>query len=126
MNERKITIMTNREFLNAIVEANVNDELTAFALAEIEKLDHTNEVRRAKMAEKAVEKAAEKEPLRQAIFACVTDEPKTATMLIDEAGLDLKPQSIPSLLKGLVEAGQINKVDVKIKGKGTQRGYVRA
>ena len=52
--------MTNREFLNAIVEANVNDELTAFALAEIEKLDHTNEVRRAKMAEKAVEKAAEK------------------------------------------------------------------
>jgi len=47
-------------------------------------------------------------------------------MLIDEAGLELKPQSVPSLLKPLVEAGQIVKVDVKIKGKGTQRGYVLA
>lgn len=118
--------MTNREFLNAIVEANLNDELTAFAVAEIEKLDHTNEVRRARMAEKAVAKQAEKAPLRDAIVAVINDEPKTATMLIEEAGLELKPQSIPSLLKGLVEAGQINKVDVKIKGKGTQRGYVRA
>ena len=41
---------------------------------------------------------------------------------IEEAGLDIKPQSIPSLLKGLVEAGQLEKVDVKIKGKGTQKG----
>lgn len=118
--------MTNREFLNAIIEANVNEDLTAFAQAEIEKLDHTNEVRRAKMAEKSAEKAAEKEPLRQAILGVITDEPKTATMLIEEAGLELKPQSIPSLMKGFVEAGIVNKVDVKIKGKGTQRGYVRA
>lgn len=118
--------MTNREFLNAIVEANLNEELTAFAVAEIAKLDHTNEVRRTKMAEKAVAKQAEKAPLRDAIYAVITDEPKTATMLIDEAGLELKPQSIPSLLKSLVEDGRINKVDVKIKGKGTQRGYVRA
>lgn len=118
--------MTNREFLNAIIEANVNEDLTAFAQAEIEKLDHTNEVRRAKMAEKSAEKAAEKEPLRQAILGVITDEPKTATMLIEEAGLELKPQSVPSLVKGFVEAGIVNKVDVKIKGKGTQRGYVRA
>lgn len=118
--------MTNREFLNAIIEANINEDLTAFAVAEIEKLDHTNEVRRAKMAEKSAEKAAEKEPLRQAILGVITDEPKTATMLIEEAGLELKPQSVPSLVKGFVEAGVVNKVDVKIKGKGTQRGYVRA
>jgi len=118
--------MTNREFLNAIVEANINEELTAFAAGEIEKLDHTNEVRRAKMAEKSAAKQAEKAPLRDAIYAVITDEPKTATMLIEEAGLELKPQSIPSLLKALVEDGSVNKVDVKIKGKGTQRGYVRA
>jgi hypothetical protein len=117
--------MTYREFLNAVI-ATENEELVAFATEEISKLDHTNEVRRAKMAEKAVAKAAEKEPLRQAIYACVTDEPKTASMLIAEAGVELKPQSIPSLLKALVESGEIAKVDVKIKGKGTQRGYVRA
>ena len=118
--------MTNREFLNAIVEANLNDELTAYAQAELEMLDHTNEVRRARQAEKAVAKQAEKAPLRDAIYAVISDEPKTATMLIDEAGLELKPQSIPSLLKALVEDGRVAKVDVKIKGKGTQRGYVRA
>lgn len=118
--------MTNREFYNAVIEGNVTDEMIEFARDAVAQLDATNEKRRAKVAEKAAEKAAEKEPLRQAIFACVTDEPKTATMLIDEAGLELKPQSIPSLLKPLVEAGEIEKVDVKIKGKGTQRGYVLA
>ncbi len=118
--------MTYREFLNAVTEGTINDELIAFAQDEISKLDHTNEVRRAKMAEKSAAKQAEKEPLRQAIFAVITDEPKTATMLIEEAGVELKPQSIPSLLKALVEAGEVNKVDVKVKGKGTQRGYVRA
>lgn len=117
--------MTTREFMNAIIEANLNDEITAFAAAEIEKLDHLNETRRIKQAEKSAEKQAEKEPLRQAILAAITDEPKTATMLIEEAGLEMKPQSIPSLLKPLIETGEVEKVDVKIKGKGTQRGYVR-
>jgi hypothetical protein len=119
--------MTNREFYNAVIEGTVTDEMIEFARDAVAQLDATNEKRRAKVAEKAAEKAAEKEPLRQAIFACVSDEPKTATMLIDEAGLDdLKPQSIPSLLKPLVEAGTVAKVDVKVKGKGTQRGYVLA
>jgi sRNA-binding protein len=118
--------MTNREFYNAVIEGTINEEMIEFARDAVAQLDATNEKRRAKQAERAVEKAAEKEPLRAAIFACVSDEPKTATMLIDEAGLELKPQSIPSLLKPLVEDGQIVKVDVKVKGKGTQRGYVRA
>ena len=116
--------MTNREFYNAVIEANVNDELTAFAQDAIAKLDHTNDVRREKMAEKAAVKAAEKAPIRDAIFAVITDEPQTASDLIAAAGIELKPQSIPSLLKGLVEEGKVVKVDVKVKGKGTQRGYV--
>ena len=118
--------MTNREFYNAVMEGTVTDEMIEFARDAVAQLDATNEKRRAKQAEKSAEKAAEKEPLRNAILACMSDEPKTATMLIEEAGLELKPQSIPSLLKPLVEAGQVNKVDVKVKGKGTQRGYVRA
>ena len=125
MKGEKTMYSNYREFLNAVI-ATENEELASYATEELAKLDHTNEVRRARMAEKAAVKAAEKEPIRQAIYAVITDEPKTATMLIEEAGLELKPQSIPSLVKALVEAGQVNKVDVKIKGKGTQRGYVRA
>lgn len=119
--------MTKREFLNAIVNlTNVESDLIEFATAELEKLDKANEARREKTAEKAVAKEAEKAPIRDAIFAAMTDEPKTATDLIAIAGLDIKPQSIPSLVKPLVEAGKVNKVDIKVVGKGKQRGYVRA
>ena len=115
--------MTNREFYNAVIEANVNEDLTAYATAAIEKLDATNAKRVEKNAEKAVAKEAERAPIREAIVAAMTDEPKTASTLIAEAGVEIKPQAIPSLLKALVEAGTIEKVDVKVKGKGTQKGY---
>lgn len=115
--------MTNRDFYTAIVNANINDELTAFAQDALEKLDHTNELRRAANVKKAAAKEEERQPRRQAIFDVLTTEPKTATTLIAEAGLEVTPQSIPSLLKPLVEQGLIEKVDVKVKGKGVQKGY---
>lgn len=118
--------MTNRDFYTAILNANVEDELKAFAQDALQKLDHTNELRRAHMAEKNAEKEAARGPIREAILECVTAEPKTATMLIAEAGVEIKPQAIPSLLRGLVEDGTLTKVPVKIKGKGTQVGYARA
>ena len=118
--------MTNREFYVAITNLeSVPAELRDYALDAIGKLDHTNEVRKVKAAEKAAEKQAEKAPVREALFAVITEEPQTATMLIEAAGLDIKPASVPSLLKPLVEAGQVVKTDVKVPGKGTQRGYVR-
>ena len=118
--------MTKRDFLTAVINANISDELTAFAEAGLEKLDHTNELRKVATAKKAMEKEAERAPIREAIVACITDEPKTATTLIAEAGVELKPQSIPSLLKGLVEDGTLSKVQVKVTGKGKQVGYIRA
>ena len=116
--------MTQREFYEAVIAANVNEELTAFATASIEKLDKTNEARKVKTAEKAAAKEAEKAPIRDAILAVITAEPKTASTLIEEAGVEIKPQAIPSLLKPLIEDGVVAKADIKIKGKGTQRGYV--
>lgn len=116
--------MTQREFYEAVIAANVNEELTAFATAGIEKLDKTNEARKVKTVEKAAEKEAAKAPIREAILAVITAEPKTASTLIEEAGVEIKPQAIPSLLKPLIEDGVVAKADIKIKGKGTQRGYV--
>lgn len=113
--------MTKRELYNAIIAGEITDEVLAGIQAELSKLDHTNEVRAAKAAEKEAEKA----PIREAILAVITDEAKTASDLIAEAGVEIKPQAIPALLKGLVEAGTVVKVDVKVKGKGTQRGYIR-
>jgi hypothetical protein len=115
--------MTQREFYEAIIAANVNEEITEFATKSIETLDKRNETRREKAAEKAVAKEAEKAPIREAVLAVITAEPKTASTLIAEAGVEIKPQAIPSLLKPLIEDGVIYKADVKVKGKGTQRGY---
>lgn len=119
--------MTNREFFNTIINANeITDEMRAFAAEAIGKLDATNEKRKAASAVKAAEKQAEKEPVRAALIAVIDNEPKTATMLIEAAGLDIKPASVPSLLRPFVDEGSVLKVDVKVPGKGKQRGYVKA
>ena len=126
--------MTNREMYNEMLNV-LNgtktdgwDELAEVIEGAIAKLDATNEKRKAASALKAAEKQAEKEPIRVALLAVMggEDAPKTASMLIEEAGLEIKPASVPSLLRPLVEAGKVAKVDVKITGKGTQRGYVLA
>ena len=119
--------MTYRELYEAIVNTNeITDEMRETAQAAIEKLDHANEVRKVATAKKAAEREAERAPMREAIMNVMTDEPKTATTLITEAGVELKPQAIPSLLKALVEEGTVVKSQVKVTGKGKQVGYARA
>ena len=118
--------MTKRELYNAVIENAITEEVIEGFKELVEGLDHTNELRKVSAAKKAAEKAAEKEPIRQAVLAVITDEPKTATTLIAEAGVELKPQAIPSLLKGLIADGTIVKGEVKVPGKGKQVGYARA
>ena len=126
--------MTNRELYNATIKT-LNEYGTDEAVdlmnefkTLLAKLDATNEKRKAASALKAAEKQAEKDPIREQLFAVMggEDAPMTASMLIEAAGLDIKPASVPSLMRPLVEAGRVAKVDVKIPGKGTQRGYVKA
>lgn len=119
--------MNKREFYVAVVEANVNEEITEYAQTALEAMDVANEKNRAKAAEKRAEKNAEKAPIRDAIFAVITEEPKTATTLIAEAEVEIKPQAIPALMKAYVEAGIVVKENIKVAGKkGTQVGYKRA
>lgn len=118
--------MTKRELYTAVIENAITDEVVEGFKALIEGLDHTNDLRKASAEKKAAEKEAVKAPIRQAIVDCITDEPKTATTLIAEAGVEIKPQAVPSLLKGLVAEGVITKTEVKVTGKGKQVGYVRA
>jgi hypothetical protein len=124
--------MTNRELYTATInylrgeDADTAELCAAFEDA-LAKLDAQNEKRKAASAVKAAEKQAEKEPVREALFAVMGGEgaPMTAGDLIEAAGLDIKPASVPSLMRPLIEAGRVAKVDVKIPGKGKQRGYVR-
>lgn len=119
--------MIKREFLDAVIEANISEEVTEYAIDQKAAMDAANEKNRAKAAEKRAEKDAEKAPIRDAIFAVITEEPKTATTLIAEAEVEIKPQAIPALMKAYVEAGIVVKENIKVAGKkGTQVGYKRA
>ena len=124
--EKEVNPMTNREFYSKIASmTNLDAELAEFAADAIAKLDATNEKRKAASAVKAAEKQAEKAPIRNALLEVLNDEPATATELIAAAGLDIKPASVPSLLRPFVESGDVVKVEKKIEGKGKQRAYVR-
>lgn len=125
--------MTTRELYTATISALRENEPDSALASEFEalvaKMDTQNAARKVKSAEKAAEAQAAKQPIRDALFAVVGDaeNPKTASMLIADAGLeDVKPASVPSLMRPFVEAGTVLKVDMKVPGHGTQRGYVLA
>lgn len=101
--------MTNREFFNAIINANVSDELTAHATAELEKLDKRNT-------------HLENEPIKAHLLEILAVKPMTASE-IHEADASLSTQKISSLCRQLVEAGKLAVEDVKIPKKGKQKQY---
>ena len=109
---------TKREMLNVIASGEMNDEVMAWAVNEIAKMDHANELRRNKLSKKAQENL----PVIEAIKEVLTDEPQTATVIGEQVGISTQKAS--ALLRQIVEAGAATKVEVKIKGKGTQKGYL--
>ena len=110
--------MTKREFYTAIMKGEIDEQVKLFASDELEKMDAVNEKRRNTLSKKA----KENEPLLNKIEReILTEEPKTATDVA--AILEVSVQKASGLLRRLVEDGKAAKVDVKIKGKGTQKGY---
>lgn len=110
--------MTKREFYTAIMNGEIDEQVKLFASEELEKMDAANEKRRNTLSKKAQENL----PLLQHIAdEILTGEPKTATDVA--AVLEVSVQKASGLLRRLVEDGKAAKVDVKIKGKGTQKGY---
>lgn len=109
---------TKREMLNVIASGIMNEEVIEWAKGQIEKMDHANELRRNKQSKKALENA----PIIEAIVKELSDEPQTATVIGEKVGISTQKAS--ALLRQIVEAGNASKVDVKIKGKGTQKGYL--
>jgi len=113
--------MTRRDFFSAIsANETLDSELRAFAAAAIEKMDETNAKRAAKPSKTAVENA----PLVAQIVELLGSEPKTATDLAEPMGV--KVQKASALLRRAVAEGKACSHDVKIKGKGTQKGYTKA
>lgn len=113
---------TKRDFLNAIVNGNVTEKEVEYAKAAIAKLDAVNEKRRNTPTKAQKENEALVEKLVNEIL---TDVPKTAVDIANEFG-NITHQKATPIAKAAVAAGLANVVDVKVAGKGTQKGYVRA
>ena len=113
--------MTNREFYTAIANANVSEEITAYAVAAIEKLDATNEKRKAKAAEGATKKAEENAPIKAAILGALTAEPQTSPAIA--ATLGLTHNKVTALARQLVAEGLAEVTEIKVPGKGSMKGY---
>ena len=106
--------MTNRDFYNAVINANINEEMTSFATEAIAKLDERN----AKRASKPSKTQIANEPIIKAIAEVLTDEPTLASRIAELRGISVNKASA---LAKKVEGVKV--VDVKVKGKGTQKGY---
>lgn len=106
--------MTKREFLNAVI-ANVEvAEIVEFAQAEITKMDARN----AKRTSTPSKAQIANEPIIKAIAEVLTDEPMLASEIAKAC--EISTQKASALAKK-VEGVKVT--DVKVKGKGTQKGY---
>jgi hypothetical protein len=117
--------MTARIFYQSVIEfLSDNDkaaDVVEYAEGAIAKLDAINAKRKEKTDKKSLEKAAENAPLLETLVANLTTEPKTASDMMDLIKQNVQKTS--TLLRQLVAAERASVQDVKVKGKGTQKGY---
>ena len=109
--------MTNREFYNAIVKANINADLTAHAVAEIAKLDKKNAKRK---AEEGTIKE-ENRPIAEAILKALEGGSMLSANLAQAVGVTT--QKVNGVAGEMVKLGMLDKFKVKVKNKGEQTAY---
>lgn len=118
--------MTNRDFYNAIINADLTavledemaKEVKEHAEAAIAKLDAGNEKRRNTVSKKALEN----QPLvDQIVNEILSFEYMTASAIAEVLGCSAQKAS--HLAKMAVEQGKAEVDDIKVPKKGTQKGY---
>lgn len=119
---RKETIMTQREFFTAIINANVAEELKEFAQNGIEKLDARNEKRSTSLSKTQKENA----PILEAILNFIngSDELVSSNTIATTIGITTAKAS--SLAGKLAKEGKIvckEKALKAVSGKGKVNGY---
>ncbi len=110
--------MTQREFFTKVIEANINDELTAKAQELVAGLDKRN----AQKSSKPTKTQAENEVLKAEMLNKLE---KGKGYLAAEIGvvMGFSTSKASALAKQLVDEGKATVADVKVKGKGMQKSY---
>ena len=110
--------MTMKDFMTAVVSANLSDEMTAFATAEIAKIEEKNAKRRTTPTKAQLANA---ELLDTIVSALNADEVVTASQIAKT--MDITTQKASALLSNGVKSGILTACEVKEKGKGKVKGY---
>ena len=115
------TTMTSRTFYMNVVNANISDEMTAFAMSALEKLDKRNSSRK----EKGTKTQHENTAIKSAIINAMDRGTTYTAAEISSLGIDgiTSTQKASALMRQLVESGEVAETTVKIKGKGKVKGY---
>ena len=112
--------MTKREFLEAVKEAALSDEMTEFAVAAIEALDKRNTKRR----ETPTKAQVANEGIKAEILAALDEGAQFASEVAEKVGVSTQKAS--ALLRQLVAEGKVAVAEVKVKGKGALKQYTVA
>jgi predicted HTH transcriptional regulator len=115
--EKKET-MTKRDFLEIVMGLG-HPEAAEFAAKELEKMDKALEKRRSKPTKAQIANA----PIIQQIVSEILEEKKLKTASEIAEILEISVQKASAVLRQAVSEGKVEVEDVKVKGKGTQKGY---
>jgi predicted Rossmann fold nucleotide-binding protein DprA/Smf involved in DNA uptake len=111
--------MTNKQFFEAVITANMNEELTAHAQ---KMLDQLTKERAAAAKRVSSKRAEENAPIVEAILSHIKEHPMALTADI-AAAIGATTPKVSSLLTALTNEGKVESSDVKIKGKGTRKAW---
>ena len=112
--------MTIREFLENVAKAELSDEMTAFALERISKLDEKNEKKKSANSAKKVENANIKTEILERMEL---GQNYRASEIGEIFGFSTQKAS--ALLVQLEKEGKITATEVRIKGKGKVKAYIK-
>jgi hypothetical protein len=111
--------MTNREFFNAIIKANINPEVTEMATSLLTKLDEKN----AKRKNTETKEQKENKVLMGTILANLSAGVATSASTLG-AILGVSTQKASALCVLLEKEGKVVVTEIKVKGKGKVKGYL--
>lgn len=114
--------MTNREFLNAVINANVSEEIKEYAKAAIEKLDTRNASRNSKPSKVQLENA----PIKEALLNHLRGTSEKLTEMDLGLVLNVTHNKAGSLARQLVAEGLVLMEEVKIPKVGKRKVYFAA
>lgn len=109
--------MTKREFYQAVLNANISEDMNTYCADAIAMLDKTNSKRRSSASAK---RAEVNDPIKSALISLLTDTPQPASELGAKAEVTTAKAS--ALLRALVVDGKVQATEIKGK-HGKVQGY---